>query len=237
MRTTTHVTGGCRLYPSQMKVAIMQPYFCPYLGYFQLVAAVDTFVFYDDVNFIKGGWINRNRIMSNGREFLFTIPLTDASSFRLIRDTQVNWRSKDVEKFVTNVRLSYRKAPFYNDVMPIVDAIFAARPDTISQLAIDSVIRFSQYLGIETKFKVSSEGGYARTDDRVQNLINILAAEGGDHYINPIGGQELYAPEDFAPHGVQLNFLKGTGSLSIIDVCMNTAPGEVNELLKNYTLI
>ncbi len=237
MRTTTHVTGGYRLYPSQMKVAIMQPYFCPYLGYFQLVAAVDTFVFYDDVNFIKGGWINRNRIMSNGREFLFTIPLTDASSFRLIHDTQVNWRSKDVDKFVTNVRLSYKKAPYYNDVMPIVDAIFAARPDTISQLAIDSVIRFSQYLGIETKFKVSSEGGYARTDDRVQNLINILAAEGGDHYINPIGGQELYAPEDFAPHGVQLNFLKGTGSLSIIDVCMNTAPGEVNELLKNYTLI
>jgi hypothetical protein len=220
-----------------MRVAIMQPYFCPYIGYFQLVAAVDKFIFYDDVNFIKGGWINRNRIISNNKEFLFTIPLTDASSFRLIKDTQVNWKSKDISKFVANVDLSYRKAPFYNEVMPIVKDIFDARPDTISQLAIDSVIRFSQYLGLTTEFKVSSQGGYTKTEDRVQNLVNILNAEGGEHYINPIGGQELYATEDFSRHGVKLSFLKGTGSLSVIDVCMNTPREEIQQTLQNYTLL
>jgi len=220
-----------------MTVAIMQPYFCPYIGYFQLVAAVDQFVFYDDVNYIKGGWINRNKIISNGKEFLFTIPLTDASSFRLIKDTMINWKSKEIEKFINNVRLSYGKAPFFSEVFPVVQDIFATKPQTISELAIDSVIRFSQYLEIPTTFKVSSKGNYVKTEDKVQNLVNILQVEGSAHYINPIGGQELYAKEDFSKHGVQLNFLKGSGSLSIIDVCMKQHKSEIQETLKNYSLI
>jgi len=215
----------------------MQPYFCPYIGYFQLVAAVDKFIFYDDVNYIKGGWINRNKIISGNKEFLFTIPLADASSFRLIRDTQVNWKSKEISKFISNVALSYKKAPYFAEVFPVFEAIFASKPETIAQLAIQSVTGFSRYLGIPTEFKVSSEGNYGKTDDRVQNLVNILNAEGSVHYINPIGGQELYAKEDFSKHGIELNFIKGTGSLSIIDVCMKTPKSEIQETLKNYTLI
>jgi hypothetical protein len=220
-----------------MKAAIMQPYVCPYLGYFQLVGAVDLFVFYDDVNYIRGGWINRNRIMSMGKEFLFTIPIVDASSYRLIKDTEINWKLKEMAKIHTNIRHSYARSPYFKDVFPVVDELFAARHRTISEMAIGSVKKFSEYLGLQTKFKTSSEEGYVKTEDRVQNLVNILEPEHADHYINPIGGQELYKKEDFEPHGITLNFIKGTGSLSIIDVCMQHSREEVREMLKNYTLI
>lgn len=220
-----------------MKAAIMQPYVCPYLGYFQLVGAVDLFVFYDDVNYIRGGWINRNRIMSMGKEFLFTIPIVDASSYRLIKDTEINWKLKEMAKIHTNIRHSYARSPYFKDVFPVVDELFAARHRTISEMAIGSVKKFSEYLGLQTKFKTSSEEGYVKTEDRVQNLVNILEPEHADYYINPIGGQELYKKEDFEPHGITLNFIKGTGSLSIIDVCMQHSREEVREMLKNYTLI
>ena len=220
-----------------MRTAIMQPYFCPYIGYFQLVASVDLFIFYDDVHYIKGGWINRNKIMSNGKEYLFTIPLADASSFKLIKDTEVNWKVKDIPKLLNNIKLSYAQAPFFKEVLPLVEGIFARQHRTISEMAIDSVMVFSDYLGIKTQFKVSSEGNYPRTDDKTQNLINILKAEGSDHYINPIGGMELYTKEDFAQQDITLQFNKGNGSLSIIDVCMRTPLEEIQQTLRNYTLI
>jgi len=219
------------------RVAIMQPYFCPYIGYFQLVAAVDTFVFYDDVNFIRGGWINRNRIVSGGREFLFTIPIVDASSYRRICDTQVNHKVKDIWKLLANIKMSYARAPFYKEVFPVVEDIFTRNSNTIGEMAIDSVVAFAQYLGIPTKFKVSSRENYPKTDDRVQNLVTIMQAEQSTHYINPIGGQELYTKEDFSAHGITINFIKGKGSLSVIDVCMNNSVTDIQSLLKDYTLI
>lgn len=220
-----------------MKIAIMQPYFCPYIGYFQLVASVDRFIFYDDVNYIKGGWINRNRIVSNGKEFLFTIPLVDASSFKLIKDTEINWRSKEITKLVNNIRMSYRKAAFYGDVFPIVESLFDKQPETIAKLAIDSIVAFSGYLELATEFRTSSEQAYDKTGDKVLNIVNILKAEQADNYINPIGGQDIYTKEQFAAHNIRLDFLKGTGSLSIIDVCMNQDKNLVREAIMQYQLV
>jgi len=220
-----------------MTIAIMQPYFCPYIGYFQLVAAVDTFVFYDDVNFIRGGWINRNRIVSGGREFLFTIPIVDASSYRRICDTQVNHKVKDISKLLANIKMSYARAPHYKEVFPVVEDIFTRNCNTIGEMAIDSVVSFAQYLGIPTGFKVSSQEQYPKTDDRVHNLVTIMQAEQSTHYINPIGGQELYTKEDFSAHGITLHFIKGKGSLSVIDICMNNSVADIQSLLKDYTLI
>ncbi len=220
-----------------MKIAIMQPYFCPYIGYFQLVSSVDRYVFYDDVNFIKGGWINRNRIISNKQEFLFTIPLSDASSFKLIKDTYINWKSKEVSKFINNVKLSYKKAPFFNEVFPMVEHFFDKRPNTISELAIDSVVTFSGYLGLNTEFRISSKEGYEKTGDKVRNIVNILECEGAAEYINPIGGQGIYTKEQFEAYGIRLNFLKGSGSLSIIDICMNHDKETIKQMLTEYTLV
>ena len=82
-----------------MKIAIMQPYFFPYIGYWQLIHAVDHFVIYDDVNYIKGGWINRNRILINGKPAYITVPLHKASAFKRICDTDLQpspfWRGRE----------------------------------------------------------------------------------------------------------------------------------------------
>lgn len=220
-----------------MKIAIMQPYFCPYLGYFQLVNAVDKFVFYDDVAYIKGGWINRNKITSNGKEFLFTIPLVAASSYKLIKDTEVNWQVKDMDKLMKNIASSYRKATNYAAVMQVLEQIISDEPATIGLLAGRSVEAFSDYLGLQTKFSYSSEGNYTKTDNRVENLINIIKAEQGDEYINPIGGMELYSKAEFSQYDVSLFFLKGKPSLSIIDVCMHCSVSSIRSQLHQYELI
>ncbi len=220
-----------------MKIAIMQPYFCPYLGYFQLVNAVDKFVFYDDVAYIKGGWINRNKITSNGKEFLFTIPLVAASSYKLIKDTEVNWHVKDVDKLMKNIASSYKKAPYYGAVMQVLEQIISDEPATIGLLAGRSVEAFSDYLGLQTKFSYSSEGNYTKTDNRVENLINIIKAEQGDVYINPVGGMELYSKAEFSQYDVSLFFLKGKPSLSIIDVCMNNSVKNIISLINDFSLL
>jgi hypothetical protein len=101
-----------------MKLAIMQPYIFPYIGYFQLIKAVDKFVIYDDVNFINRGWINRNRILVNGKDSLFTIPLKEASQNKLINDIDVNWDDAWKSKWLKTLEQSYKKAPIFNKCCP-----------------------------------------------------------------------------------------------------------------------
>src|SRR3954471_16575208 len=103
-----------------MSIAIMQPYFFPYIGYFQLVHTADVFVFYDDVNFINRGWINRNRILLNGKDWMFTIPCNDASQNKLIKDITVQADVKGMQKMLTTIQTAYKKAPYFADVYPII---------------------------------------------------------------------------------------------------------------------
>ena len=142
----------------EQRIAIMQPYIFPYIGYFQLVYATDVFVFYDDVNFINRGWINRNRILLNGKEQLFTIPCKDASQNKLIKDIEVLHDPKSMQKTLATIQAAYKKAPFFADVYPLMENIFGVQYEiSISQLAIDSVISVCDYLGVIRKFKISSE--------------------------------------------------------------------------------
>ncbi|MFW5701046.1 MAG: WbqC family protein, partial [Cyclobacteriaceae bacterium] len=126
-----------------MKLAIMQPYLFPYIGYFQLIHAVDKFVFYDDVDFIKQGWISRNNILLNNQFFTFTVPLVSISSNQKINRTEIhlhqyqNWR----KKFFKTLNQAYKKAPFYKVVMPIIDEVFGAEHKYINDLARESIIR------------------------------------------------------------------------------------------------
>src|SRR5690554_3162089 len=136
-----------------MKLAIMQPYVFPYIGYFQMVNAVDVFVFYDDVNFIKQGWVNRNRVLVSKKDFLFTVPLHKQNSFVLIKDTLINnnlysnWKAKFMQTLFQN----YRKAPFFTAVFELVNSVLSENQDTISNLAISSIQQISYYLGITTQ--------------------------------------------------------------------------------------
>lgn len=234
-----------------MKIAIMQPYIFPYIGYFQMIKAVDKFVFYDDVNFIKKGWINRNRILVNGDDFLFTVPLTKISQNNLINESKVNketyqdWKAN----FLKTLNTNYKKALFYQETFPLIQKILDSNYQTISELAIKSITEIADYLDIQTSFIVSSEKYNNKGMDKQIRLIDICKQEDSNHYINAIGGQELYKKEDFAKEGIQLDFIqplpieysqfhhKFVPWLSIIDVLMFNSIDEVNLMLDKHELI
>ena len=219
------------------KLALCQPYFSPYLGYFQLINAVDVYVSYDDVNFIKGGWINRNRVKVNGSNMIFNIPLIKQSSFKKINETYIDWDNRGINKFLKTINQSYNKSPHRDNVMDILDSIFKDKPLTIADLSLLSIKEFCKYLDIKTEIKTASTLGYDRTNDKMQNIVNICNQENALNYINPIGGTKLYDKEEFKKQNIKLNFIEGTSSLSIIDECLNNTKEEVKQKLTNYKLI
>ena len=235
-----------------MKIAIMQPYIFPYLGYFQLINAVDKFVFYDDVNYIKGGWINRNQILLNGNKNLFSIPLKNASSFQTISETLIHaelyliWK----KKFLKSLEQSYRKAPFFDDVYHLIQHVFELDNKTITELCIESIKQVSTYLELKTVFETSSQQ-YATTKgmEKAARLISICQLNCTDTYINPSGGKELYQKEYFKENGIDLFFIENqlppykqfnndfVAGLSIIDVLMFNSKEEVKKMLNQYHLV
>ena len=235
-----------------MKLAVMQPYIFPYIGYFQLIRAVDAFVFYDDVNFIKQGWINRNQILTNGQANLFTIPLKKASSFNLINETLINeslfvkWK----KKFLRKIEQSYAKAPFFEEYYPIVCKVINCSTQTISEMAILSVKETSTYLNLDVNFEVSSNKfPELQNFERTERLIEMCSKLKLTTYINPIGGAELYNKKDFREKGINLLFLQPKlenytqfdnefiKGLSIIDVLMFNSPESVRNMLLNFELL
>lgn len=235
---------------SEKKVAIMQPYLFPYLGYFQLVHAADYFVFYDDVAFIRRGWINRNRMLCNGRDQLFTVPVIKSSLESEIKNVSCEitkiWR----DKFFKNIEYNYKKCPHFSDVMAVIEDVMGLGVQPISELAESSIKSVCQYLGIEKRFLNSSvfspeTKGINRTD----RLCIITKKLGLSQYLNSSGGKTLYTKEEFKRQGVKLYFIesepiqyKQHGSkgyipnLSIIDVLMNNDIQNTTKLLKKYHL-
>ncbi|MBD2704548.1 WbqC family protein [Spirosoma sp. BT702] len=233
-----------------MTLAIMQPYFLPYIGYMQLMKAVDTFVLYDDVAFINRGWINRNRLLINGQEFMFTVPLKDASQNKRISEVHLaddpKWRSK----LLKTIEQGYRKAPFYQTVMPLTEKIVNFTTDSIADLVHFGLIELNQYLGLTTEL-VKSSSIYDNVALKAQErILDICRQTGATQYINPIGGTELYDKPTFAEAGIQLNFIKSKKVeyhqlgktaefvpwLSIIDVLMNNDVPAVQTMLDEYEL-
>jgi hypothetical protein len=235
-----------------MKLAIMQPYLFPYLGYYQLLAAVDRFVVYDDVQFMLQGWINRNNILVNGKPLLFTLPLEATSANKNIVDTQVNARLFPVwfTKFRRTLQQAYSKAPYLGAVLEIVDKTMAdAVNKSIAEVATESLRQVHQYLELRSEV-VPSSVIYQNSELKSQaRVLDICRQEGATQYINPINGQSLYSAEAFQEVGIQLNFikmhdtsykqLKGefVPNLSMLDVLMFNEPAAIQEMLANYSLI
>jgi hypothetical protein len=232
-----------------MKLAIMQPYIFPYIGYFQLIKAVDKFVLYDDVNFINRGWINRNRILVNGIDSMFTIPLKDASQNKLINEIDVNWDNNWKSKFLKTIEQSYKKAPFYAEVLPIIEKTIEINGGQFSQIIEQNLRLICEYLAIKTEI-ISSSSIYQNTDKKAQErILDICLQEKANHYINPIGGLELYDKDVFAKENMVMNFIKSKSVeykqfkndfvpwLSIIDVLMFNSKEEINKFLDNYELV
>lgn len=233
-----------------MTLAIMQPYFLPYIGYMQLMSAVDTFVLYDDVAFINRGWINRNKLLINGQEHLFTVPLKDASQNKRINEVHLaddpKWRSK----LLKTIEQGYRKSPYYQTVMPITEKIVNFATDSIADLVHFSLVELNQYLGLTTRL-VQSSSIYNNVDLKAQErILDICRQEKATRYINPIGGMELYDKLSFEQAGIDLNFIKAKrvdypqGNnptfipwLSILDVLMFNDTDNVRTMLNEYELV
>lgn len=231
----------------------MQPYLFPYIGYFQLIKAVDKFVIYDDVNFIKQGWINRNNILVQGKACLFTVPLKNQSSFSKINEVFVNkvfydsWR----KKILKTIEQSYKKAPFFKEVYHLIDCIldFDSEDVDISTLARNSLLDIAKYLKIDTEFVFSSTIYKNEDLSGKYRVIDICKKENAVHYINPIGGQVLYEKSFFRNKGLELSFIKTLPVdyvqfdnnfvpwLSIVDVLMFNSIEEVNNLLDRFELV
>lgn len=230
-----------------MKLAIMQPYFFPYIGYFQLINAVDKFILYDDVNFIKNGWINRNRIIINNEVKYLTIPLKNASSFKKINEIDCFIPVKELSN---KIMMSYKKAPYFDNVWPLIKEILNSNLDKISPLAILSIKKISEYLDLNSTFEISSEY-YAETKElqKENRLIYICKMNATKIYINPSGGVDLYKKDDFKKENIDLFFLKTNfieykhfsndfiSGLSILDILMFNSKDEIKSMLENYELI
>lgn len=232
-----------------MKLGIMQPYFVPYIGYWQLMNAVDKYVVYDDVNFIKGGWINRNRILVNGEPQYFNLPMLGASPNKLINEVGVNNNPAFIAKNLRIIEGAYKKAPHYAEVYPLIEKILSCGKENIAEFVAESFRIINEYLGITTELIVSStldKDCSLRAQDKVLHICELLGAA---EYYNAIGGQELYSFSDFVERGIKLKFLK-TGkveykqfknefqpNLSILDVMMFNSVEEIQAHLNNYTLI
>lgn len=227
----------------------MQPYIFPYIGYFQLINAVDIFVFYDDVNYINRGWINRNRILLNEKDYLFTIPLIKASQNKLICNIETAIDEKFKKDFYLTLYQAYKKAPFYDKVMPLITEIINTPHKNISDLAIKSVKKISTYIGLNKEFKISSISfSESRDLKKADRLIAICKREKAYNYINAYGGMELYEKEFFKQENIELFFLKSHSiiysqnsknfvpCLSIIDVLMFNSPEHVLEMINDYDL-
>lgn len=231
-----------------MKIGVMQPYFFPYIGYWQLMNLVDEYVIFDDVNYIKRGWINRNNILVNGQPKLINLCIKNASQNRLIMETEVADNPDEIKKLLTTIMLNYKKAPYFEPVYALVEEILTCDEKCLSAYLANQIRKVCGYLGIETKILLSSE---IEKDDSLKaeaKILEICKKRNADCYINAIGGKELYHQENFAAEKMELKFLR-TGevtyqqfgkefvpNLSIIDVMMFNSPEQVRELLQVYTL-
>jgi len=229
-----------------MKLAIMQPYFLPYIGYFQLNKAVDAFVFYDDVTYIKQGWINRNRILLNGNDYLFTLELKGASSYKKINKIEVGHNRR---KLFKTFEQAYRNAPNYKHAEPLLYSIFNSNQNNLSHFIVETHKLIMGYLEVKANFLISSEinkNNFLKGQDKVIEICRLL---GATTYINSIGGQDLYSKPDFSNAGITLSFLRPRKSeyrqfsnefipwLSIIDIIMFNSVKEIQSMLDNYDLI
>lgn len=231
-----------------LKIGVMQPYFFPYIGYWQLMNAVDKYVVFDDVNYINGGWINRNRILVDNMPKYINVSLLGASQNKLINEINVNPDERLRKKNLRMIELAYNKSPYFHYVMPLIEKIICCEEEGLVDYLLKSFRLISEYLSIRTEFVLSSD---VRKDSSLkgqEKIIAICKELGATEYYNAIGGKELYSNRAFQNEGMKLYFLNTKeivykqngndffGNLSIIDVMMYNSIEEIQTMLWEYNL-
>lgn len=232
------------------KTAIMQPYFLPYIGYWQLIKSVDEFVVYDNIQFTKKGWFNRNRILDNDHDRLFTIPIKKDSDYLTVGARFVSDDAPtEIARTLRVIEATYKKAPHYAEVLPLVESCFLYSDKNLFEYISNSIKRVCDYLEIDTKITISSNIPIEHGLKAEKKVMAICAATETDVYINPIGGVELYDKQEFASNGLELRFIKSNPIeypqfgkafvpwLSIIDILMFNDKQAIQRMLEEYQLV
>ncbi|MBE6062866.1 MAG: hypothetical protein E7207_04740 [Clostridium butyricum] len=233
------------------KVGIMQPYFLPYIGYFQLIKSVDKFVVYDDVKYINRGWINKNKMLINNKESIFYLGVKkDLGNLNINERYFCDDIERHISKLFRSIERAYKKAPMFNTVMPIIEDIFKYDIKiNIAEFLENSLIHICDYLNIETEIIVSSQINKNCTLRSQDKIIDIVKELKGDIYINSIGGQKLYSKEVFRKNNIKLYFLNTkkiyykqyneifVPNLSILDIMMFNSKESIKKMLTMYELI
>lgn len=243
-----------------MKLAIMQPYFFPYIGYFQLIHAVDKIIFYDHLHYIKHGWINRNRILELHKADLYiTVPLKKCSSNKLIKEIEIDNTGGWQKKMCIMIRYNYARSPFFNRLYPVIEDLICRPCRTIAELNFRTIQGIVSLLDLPAAIVYGSDD-YIRVEEelkacpspsvrKVQRIFSIAKQERADVFVNAIGGQALYDKALFHDNGIELYFLQTYSfsypqpspvfypNLSILDVLFNCGIQRTQALLSLYTLV
>ena len=190
-----------------MKLAVMQPYFLPYVGYFQLVAAVDEWIIYDNIKYTKKGWINRNRLLQNGKDVKFGLPLKNASDFLTIGQRELT-AEFDKRKFLNLFAEAYRRAPQFEPTFSLLEQIVHFKDRNLFGFLHHSIASLCDFLSIPTQITVSSTVPIDHDLTGQDKVLSFCKQKQATQYINAIGGVELYRREDFHANQVDLRFLK-----------------------------
>lgn len=222
-----------------MRVGIMQPYFFPYIGYFQLIHAVDTYVNLDHVSFMKRSYMTRNTLKNNTS---INVNVYNGSQNKSCNEVLVNFENKYVDKFTRTLQMLYVKSPYYSEIIDnIITPNFINREVSISQFNIETIKRICLYLDIQTQIINTSEGmTELKKGDGLKEITNKL---GGGEYVNAIGGQALYTKENFKQSNIDLYFVKmgdvefDNKYASILDLLFTYPKEYIQQQLLKYTLI
>ncbi len=231
-----------------MKIGIMQPYFMPYIGYFQLINSVDAFVIYDNIQYTKKGWINRNRYLLNGKDVIFTIPIKKDSDYLNVNQRVLADGFSPI-KLLNQIKAAYRKAPYYSEVYPMIEEIFKCEEKNLFNYIYKSIIIITEYLNINTKIIISSSLNIDHSLKGQDKVLAICKCLKTKNYINSIGGTELYSKSIFDENNIKLNFIKSQAIeykqfnhdfvpwLSILDVMMFNEVEDIKKFLECYEVI
>lgn len=233
----------------EMKLAIMQPYFLPYIGYYQLLSAVDVFIVYDNIKYTKKGWINRNRMLVNGKDVMFSLPLRkDSDSLDVVQRELAEDFGR--ERLLNQFKGAYRRAPYFTETFSLLERIVASEHSNLFQYIYNALLETCAYLRIDTEIRLSSGISIDHNLKAQDKVLALCEAVGADTYINPIGGAALYSREEFRGRGIELKFIKSReyeyaqfGAtfvpwLSIIDVLMfNSLDGVCECIATNWDCV
>ena len=217
----------------------MQPYFLPYIGYFQLINNVDQFILLDDVNYINKGWIDRNRIKINNADYFFKLQIEKKSQNQLIKDLSLTTDNKWKDKFLKTIENNYSKSNYFAEILKIIKKIIFCKERNLVDFIEYSLIEILNVLEIPKTFKRSSDTPLSKSLKGEDKIIYLCQEIGATDYINLPGGKDYYNKENFLKKNINLKFinpkLDEISNYSIIDLLFNDLD-KIDKAMEQFTI-